>query len=395
MRLPLFLLSFLLLLAIPASGDEVFFEVIRERRCTVSEMIDEFVAEFGSQIDTVPLRNEIRLAKRIGRPCRFVALRYRTTLPDGSPVEASGLLAFPDRGRFKGTVEVSPVSKDKSKCGSKQLFASEAFLPAFLGYVALIPDLLGFGLTEAWDNCYLMADQSVRMGVDFRLAANAWFKSEMGRELPARTVLMGYSLGANGALALAREYVSHPELGVKPKALFLGSGPYDPRLALESMLTSGRMDYMLYPGIVRSLNAYCDANLDPADLFQPSILVHWEEVSGGWEDPTVLAERYGTDLHAYLHPDFFREGYNPTIRRLFDVLETLTVLQPDDPLPAGLYVRLRHSAADNIVPVACTDRLYRQWHKPLDNVHYRRHRTDTHYDQGAQTYIDLMLYLLR
>ena len=368
--------------------------VLQEKDRTTDDMIQQTFQEYGSNLDTNSLKKHVGLVRRLGRDCRFVAVRYRTVGPDGLPVDASGLIAYPVTGRFKGVVEVSPVCKEKSAAGTRRMYATEVAAPATMGYVALIPDTYGYGITEDRPICFLMSDMVARQSLDLRQAAEEYF-SGIGREMPERDILFGYSLGASGALSLARLYVTHPEYGVRPSALFLGSGPYDPALTLSASIEKGRMDYMIYPGIVRSLNAYCGGGFDSAQLFRPELLSHWEEVTGGEENPVSLANRFGTDLHGYLHPDFFREGYNPEIRRLFASLSDLSVAVKDLRLPGRLLVRMRHSREDNIVSVVCSDRLYKALRGSYPSLQYRRDRRGTHFDEAGRIFLDMLLYLSR
>ena len=366
--------------------------VLHERRCTTDEMISELFREYGEMVDTSALGRQVGLVRRLGRPCRFVAVRYRTVGPDGAPIDASGLIAYPERGSFKGVVEVTPVCKEKSMAGTRWLFCTEAAAPATMGYVALIPDTFGYGITEDRPVCYLMNEMVARQSADLRKAAAEYF-DYIGRELPRKSVVFGYSLGASGALSLACLYLKHPEYGVRPRALFLGSGPYFPREALEESLRTGVMDYMLYPGIAQSLNAYCDGRLDLTKLFLPELLSHWDEVSSGEVSPKLLAQRYGEDLHGYLHPDFFREGYNDDIQRLFSLLSSLSNDVTDVRLPGSLLVWMRHSAEDKIVSVACSDRLFPQLKSAFPQKRYLRSRHGSHYDEAGHIFLDMLLYL--
>ena len=368
--------------------------VLRERPCSTDEMISESFREYGDLLDTTALSRHVGMVRRLGRPCRFVAVRYRTVGPDGAPIDASGLIAYPERGRFKGVVEVSPVCKEKALAGSRWMFSTEAAVPATMGYVTLIPDTYGYGITEDRPVCYLMNEMVARQAADLRKAAAEYFAC-IGRTLPRQSVVFGYSLGASGALSLTSLYLKQPEYGVRPRALFIGSGPYFPREALEASLRTGEMDYMLYPGIARSLNTYCDGRLDLEQLFLPELLSHWEEVSSGEVSPNILAERYGADLRGYLHPDFFREGYNDDIRRLFSLLSSLSNDVTDVRLPGNLLVWMRHSVEDKIVSVACSDRLSRQLQGSFPQKRYLRSRHGSHYDEAGHIFLDMLLYLSR
>ena len=388
------LLMAALLLCLRVSGQGRLVSVLREQSLILEQQIDSVVLEFGLDVQKKDLAYAFRLLKLIKREVHCVALTYRTVDPKGREVIASGLVSYPERGRWRGTVEMSPYNREKHLCGSSRLYTTEV-LASVLGYVTLIPDNIGYGATDSLSIAYQMSENSALVSAHLREAATEYFREHMNRDLPRKTYLFGYSLGAPNALALAYHYADNPESDVRLKAVCLGSGAYDPALAFELILEHGEVSYLFYPGLVRSLNSWRDTGLDPSQLFCGKLLEDYETISQGLTSPLDLAREYGTDIHTYLHPSFFNGRENPDILRLKEALKSLSI-PPETlhPLPASVEVLLRHSAEDNIVPVACTDTLYRHLKAPWHQVTYHRSKKGTHYETAVRSFIDLALLLL-
>ena len=179
------------------------------------------------------------------------------------------------------------------------------------------------------------------------------------------------------------------------KTLCMGSGCYDPLLAFDQTLESGHINYMIYPSFVRSANAWMDACINVANVFRGRVLEDFDRIASGLENARKLVEEYGSDVRAYLHPDFYTPEGNPDIGRLKTALSALTIPHVEKkPLPSYVKVVIRHSAVDDIVPVACSDRLYRQISQGFRPVRYFREKSGTHYETAVRSFRDLAFLLL-
>lgn len=394
LRIKAILLTASLLLCLRVSGQGRLVSVQREQTLSLKQQIDSVVREFGLDVQKNDLALAFRLLKLIKRDVHCVAITYRTVDPKGREVTASGLISYPERGGWRGTVEMSPYNREKPLCGTSRLYTTEV-LASVLGYVTLIPDNIGYGATDSLAIAYQMSGNSALVSAHLREAATEYFRKYLKRQLPRNTYLFGYSLGAPNALALAYHYADNPQSDVRMKAVCLGSGAYDPELAFELILARGEVSYLFYPGLVRSLNSWMDTGLDPSKLFCGKVLEDYEIISEGQTSPLNLAREYSTDIHSFLHPDFFNGQGNPDILQLKEALKSLSISRESlRPLPASVEVVLRHSAQDDIVPVACTDTLYQHMKAPWHTVIYRRDKKGTHYETAVRSFIDLALLLL-
>ena len=381
--------SLLSLASAPGQGRLV--STLQEQTLSLDQQIDSVIQEFSLVTREEDLGKAFRILKTLGRDIHCVAVSYHTVDPLGRETIASGLIAFPEHGRLRGTVLMLPYNREKRLCGSLRLYSPEV-MTSILGYVSLIPDNIGYGSSDSLTIAYQMCENSAEVASHLQEAAREYFAAYRKRELPANTYIFGYSLGAPSALALAYRYAKKP--GIRLKGLCIGSGAYDPSLVLEHSVATGEMGYMIYPGFVRSLNAWTGTSLRPEQLFKGRVLEDFAAIADGSLNPKDLAEAYGSDLHEYLHPDFFTGKENEDIRQLKAALAGLSVLKEDSsPLPSGTRVIVRHSKDDEIVPVICSDRLVQQLKAPFHPVIYLRDSKRTHHQTGPMSFIDLFLML--
>lgn len=391
MKRILFVFALSLLALASAAGQGRLVATLQEQTLSLDQQIDSVLQEFGLVTRKEDLGKAFRILKTLGRDVHCVAVSYQTVDPLGRETIASGLIAFPEHGRIRGTVLMLPYSREKSLCGSLRLYSPEV-MASILGYVTLIPDDIGYGSSDSLAIAYQMCENSAIVASHLQEAAGEYFAQYRDRKLPANTYIFGYSLGAPGALALAYRYAKMP--GIRLKGLCIGSGAYDPSLVLEHSVATGEMDYMIYPGFVRSLNAWAGTSLHPEHLFKGRVLQDFAKIADGSLNPKALAEEYGSDVHDYLHPDFFTEKENDDIRQLKAALAGLSVLQDgNSPLPSTTRVIIRHSKDDEIVPVVCSDRLVKQLRAPFHRVIYFRDNNRTHHETGPMSFIDLFLML--
>ena len=389
------LLIILLLACQVGRAQKFFVQAPASQTLSARAQTDSLLAEFGEDFDSQNYKFPISVAASLGKTVRMTAITYRTRDPLGKEILASGLVAYPVKGAFRGTVEVAPFSKEKGRSGSKRLYTLEA-LPSLLGYVVIIPDTIGYGVSEDEVIPLLLSRNTAQVSADMRQAVREYFLS-VGekRVLPSETSLFGYSLGAPGTLVLACFYAAHPELGVKLEQIYLGGGAYDPGLSLRGTLQQGENGFLLFPAITLSLNRWRGLELDPEQLFIGEVLRDFDYIASCRENPAVMAQKYGTDVHTYLHPDCFREGHNEDLRRLMKDLENLVVPGPGEDFPHTVPVYVRHSVQDTYVPVECSDRLVQELKKAgHHSVLYRRDRSGTHNETAAKSFLDLLLMLL-
>jgi len=286
---------------------------------------------------------------------RYV-VQYRTVSPWGGVVPASGLLALP-RGRTGALPWVSLQHGTQtrridtpSNLDSVDGLGTAIIYPASGGYAAVAADYLGFG-TGPGRHPYVHADTEASAALDLMRAARS-VAGSYGVTLTGPLFLAGYSQGGHATMALHRELErrfgdEYPVTASAPMA-----GPYDlSETTLDFMLDGAPEDSVMTTYLAFGLYAYhLVYGIGPtlADIFQPPYAAMMDDFFDGThsfaEIAAVLPPRYSDLLQPALVEALNADPNHPyrLAMRLNDVYDWL----PAAPL------RMYHSAADTVVPIA-------------------------------------------
>lgn len=333
-------------------------------------------------------RQLLRMMMRIGDMTAY-GISYRTVDPHGKPILASGVIYMPRKKRPKGVIEVSPLTRSKIDCATRDVMAAEIF-PGMMGYVTIIPDLIGCGVSDKRPIAYLQHDNVAEVSADMRQATAQFLEDELSYKLPKESLLFGYSLGGSGVWALARHYQLHPELNVNVRHIFAGGGAYYPEVALRAFHTSRYSDYAILPNIVYSMNHYDQLKLDFNHIFKGQLLKNYTHWCKGNIPIPELTQMIGTKLDKYLNFEFFNDQ-NPEYMRLMKVVTEKTI--PEDWVPKAK-VHLYHSRHDTYVPIACFWELYKRLKRCGARVEYKLLNLD-HVPAAVPYELDFISFLLK
>lgn len=367
---------------------QVFEEVLFERKVNFQDMIDDVMKHYGESAggfeEFEALQEKVR---KLAKEYTIYGIRYKTSDHEGKPISASGLVYFPESFRKRGVLEIIPVTKSRGSCGTVNRSIPEA-VAGCTGYVMIIPDLPGCGITDDYAICYLQHDLIASVAADMRKAASEFLWNRRRHLLGNQDYLFGYSLGGSGVLALARHYVKHPELGVKVRELWLGAGAYFPRQALEKILEAKTVNYAICPNILYSLDWYEKLGIDFREVFTGELKEHYEELVTGDVPIDTLSKWFGPSLENYMNMDFFDDG-SEGWRKIRSSLETKDI--PIDFKPS-FPVYLYQSYDDKTIPHALSDSLNARLTRVGANVSYKK-TTGTHHNTGFMIEGDLAEHL--
>ena len=327
---------------------------------------------------------------------RVAALSYPTIDPNGKPVTASGLVFHPVNRKSKGVIDFMPTAHmDSEGGGTDELYAIEGIL-ILMGYTVIIPDLLGSGISKHLPIPFLFAENTGRVAYDMRRAAAQYLWDEFRYPFPSETIIMGYSLGGSAALAAQKYYETHHSNTVKVKEVYASSGAYDLQVAFEVFAKTGFSDYPAIPNIILGFKHYYfderGETLDLTQIFTGDLLAnytHW--YNGIYTSPEIM-EMLGTDLHAYLHEDFFKpyEQQNASIQSLYPFLKENSLTEGWRP-KAPIY--MTHANVDTYVPTECAEAAVRSFRRAGANVSYISY-PGTHLTTGYLWFIRAILHFL-
>jgi len=365
-----------------------FIEVLKEGDFSIKDVFIEVKKDFPaldlSKIEPV-------LTALIKMKVRITAISYKTIDPKGNPVVSSGIVMRPFNRKPRGVLHFLPSANiDKFGSGSDALLIFEGVL-AFFGYIVIIPDLLGNGVTkDSVEYPFLMSENTGRVAYDMHRAAIEYFTEVLGRPLHKHISVGGYSMGGSGALALVRHIEKENPRDIIIDRAIIGGGIYDLNVAFEEFAKTGFAQYPAAPGIFKAYDKWYDLNLDYSRVFIGSLLENMDS----WLDRThfrdQLTEWIGQDLHKYMHPDFFTTERNTEITKLWNKFSENSLVDGWTPKTLILF---SHASDDQSVPTRVAQYTYDQFKKRGAKVRIR-YGKGGHYEFGKWYFLRMGIHLI-
>ena len=300
---------------------------------------------------------------------RVAALSYATVDPKGNPVEASGLVYHPISKKSKGVIDFMPTAHIHSDGGgTDEVYIVEGLLIT-LGYTVIVPDLIGSGVSKDMPIPFLMAENTGRVSYDMRRAAAQYLWDEFRYVLPVETKVLGYSLGGSAALSTQKYYETHHSDKIKITEVYTGGGAYDLPSAFDAFAHSAYTVYPAVPSVIIAFNHYYNLNLDFSKIFKGELLNHYLEWYNGDYNYSAIMDWIGTDMHAYMHEDFFKpfDQQNEEFKKLYPHLIENSLSEGWRP-KAPIY--LIHAIDDSHVPLQNAEATVKKLRKAGANISF-------------------------
>jgi pimeloyl-ACP methyl ester carboxylesterase len=275
-------------------------------------------------------------------------LAYSTTFK-GQRVEASGLIMVP-KGIDTEAALVSlqhgtTFDKDEAPSVRGGFQGLEFFASA--GYITLMPDFLGYGISDSLFHPYYDREHSSSTVIDMLEAAQE-FLARQKIACNGKLFLAGYSEGGYVTLAAAREIEINPIDGLKLIAVAAGAGGYD----LPGMLggiTSG--NYYAYPSylafVLMSYNNTYEWQKPLSYFFTGKYADALAKTMNGGYSGGYINSQLTTHVPSLFNPVFFenlrKPGGEPQLK---EALEANSVSGWKTNVP----IRLFHGTKDEIIP---------------------------------------------
>ncbi|TNE60536.1 MAG: T9SS type A sorting domain-containing protein [Bacteroidetes bacterium] len=185
---------------------------------------------------------------------QYYRVTYTTTNLQGLPDTVSGLIAVPDApdNVYPRLVYQHGTSSSKLDVPSYNVLqangeGSIGLLFAGMGFVSLLPDYLGLGISDGF-HPYVHAASEAQAGVDLLLALEE-FASQHGVHYSNQLFLTGYSQGGHASMALHREIEQDlsPATFEVTAAAHL-SGPYSVGEVMRDLILSDSVYF--YPAYI-------------------------------------------------------------------------------------------------------------------------------------------------
>ena len=304
---------------------------------------------------------------------KVAAISYPTIDPNGNPVEASGLVFHPINKKSKGVIDFLPSAHmDNDGGGTDEMYPEEAVL-ILMGFTLILPDLIGSGTSKDKYIPFLMAENTGKVAYDMRRAAAQYLWDEFHYVFPSETTIMGYSLGGSAALATQKYYEAHHSNTVHVKEVFAGGGVYDLPAAFEAFARDGISTYPAIPKAILAFKHYYfdyyGYDLDLSKIFIGDLLHNCDDWFSGAYKSSEIRDKIGSDLHDYMHPDFFKpwDQQNDELKKLQPLLFSNSVSEGWIPKAP---IHLTHAKNDLLAPTECADAAVKKLRRAGANLSY-------------------------
>lgn len=266
---------------------------------------------------------------------------------DGSPIELSGKVLLPAKGKIKNMLIVSHFTIGANYECPSESFPLEGIL-AGRGYAVVIADYIGYGVTRDRIHPYMHVKSTALSVVDMALAVKPYLEHIGRKPESPEVILLGYSQGGSTTLGVMDIIQDAYEDVLPIKEVYAGGGPYDLAATFDiSMLEDLTGIPCAIPMIVQGVNVGENLGLNIQDFFKPVLLEHYDE----WiNSKNFTVKQINIMMNANkvsdLMTDVGRDKTNPETAKLYKALMMNSVLyfRPWHP------IHFFHSKQDRTVP---------------------------------------------
>ncbi len=244
----------------------------------------------------------------------------------------SGKIYIPRQGPIWNIILAHHYTIGANREAPSQTCTFEALLAA-KGYVVLMPDYLGFGITKDSIHPYLSAAMTSQASVDMLNASIGYLYDRDIHVVSPQLILCGYSQGAAASLATQRLIeTSYPEYTIRHN--YVGAGPYSPADTYDYCVRMNKTSIpcaipMLLQGML--VSEHLDYSVE--DMLLPPLRDHYQE----W----INSKEY----NMYQINDSIGSKY---INQIISPLALDKTLYPTN----TFYAALQRNKIDNWTPVA-------------------------------------------
>ncbi len=295
-----------------------------------------------------------------------VPVTYRSVSPRGDTITLSGKIFLPNHKKAKHII----IANHYTICSNKEAPSNASSIEgiyALKGHIVIMPDYIGYGVSDTLTHPYLHLKSTVSSAIDLLEAAIPYLKANSYTFYPS-LILVGYSQGGAATLALQKELEEHYADKYPIYQVFAGAGPYD---------LAGTFDYYIthktatipcaIPMLVLGLNYGENLGLKRTAFFRKKLL---DKCPGLIESKmwymNDVNKQLGNDMDSLLKPVIFKKKVYPT-SVLYRATKRNSILNWTP--QSSLY--LFHSTTDDMVPFLNSDHISKEFQKKeLDNVEY-------------------------
>lgn len=279
---------------------------------------------------------------------------YRTSY-HGDATEASGLLFVPQNLQESAPIvslqHGTTFLKNDAPSVAGEFSGVELFASA--GYVALMPDYLGYGKSSSIFHPYYDREHSAKAVTDMILAVGEFAEQE-GIALDGRVFLAGYSEGGYTTMAAAQAMQNGATPDYTLTAVAAGAGGYDLPHMLDAILESETYDYPAYIAfLIKAYNETYGWNRPLTDFFADEYAAVLTQRLDGAHDDGDINPYLTNKIQELFNPDFLAALDDPEAEQ--DFKEALAI-NAVSAWHANAPITLYHGTDDVVVPYSNSER---------------------------------------
>ncbi len=287
-------------------------------------------------------------------------ISYLTTF-NGKEVVASGLVSVPNSGNiqfpmisFQNGTNTSHA-KAPSEAPDSELFMMLEFV-ASTGFVVVIPDYLGFGVSDTMFHPYLDKASTVQSVSDMWKAVEELLNNYLNIKINNDLYITGYSQGGWATMQLQNAIESGlvPDFNLKASACC--SGPYDLNYINNYVLNIDHYGKPHFLGYV--FNSYKNLgiiNTPFNEVFKPPYNQLVDDLYDGSLTGNSIDQQLTTDMTAFFTDDYRQNATTDTkFSSIINAMKNNSIKAWKTITPTRLY----HGTADDLVPEEVSKNIY-------------------------------------
>ncbi len=243
----------------------------------------------------------------------FFRMIYKTTFK-GKEIQVSGLVGVP-----KNTPNTPSLLSAQHGTMFKFTDAPSNFPNSFTGFelfgsagfVAMLPDFIGYGVSQNIPHPYFIQEYSGLTVVDM-INATKYFLQIQNTAITNRLFLVGYSEGGYVSMAAQKEIETNPSHQLTLTAAAEGAGAYDLTVMLAKIAASTTYsEPSLLALLLRSYDSTYNWNRPYSDFFKEPYASTIPALLNGSNDRTTIDAALTPNLAALFKPEFYASLSNP------------------------------------------------------------------------------------
>lgn len=274
-----------------------------------------------------------------------ISVTYKSVAPNGDSIILSGKIFLPPNKIAKNIIIVNHYTICSNKEAPSEANSIEGIY-ATKGYIVLMPDNIGYGISDSLPHPYLNLESTTTTTMDLLKAVLPYLNAYC-YEYNKPLILVGYSQGGAATLALQKKLEEEFADQFSIAKVFAGAGPYNLAKTFDFYINNPTTDIPCsIPMLLLGMNYSDNLKLNVNDFFQPFLIEKYPDLIESKTKMMNEVNAYlGKDITLLLNPIVFNKTAYPT-SVLYKAIEKNNI-SPRVP-KSQLY--LFHSTEDNMVP---------------------------------------------